>query len=50
MTAQRCTSSTASGVMWQTVIHGVFILSAVGIAWTDRLMGQTARSGKAEAH
>jgi uncharacterized membrane protein YqhA len=26
------------GVMWQTIIHVVFILSAIGIAWTDRLM------------
>jgi uncharacterized membrane protein YqhA len=24
--------------MWQTIIHGVFILSALGIAWTDRIM------------
>jgi len=48
--AQRCTTSTAAGVMWQTIIHGVFILSAVGIAWTDRLMGQTAKPGKATAH
>jgi uncharacterized membrane protein YqhA len=31
---------TATGVMWQTIIHSVFILSALGIAWTDRLMGQ----------
>ena len=29
---------TAEGVMWQTIIHAVFILSAIGIAWTDRLM------------
>jgi uncharacterized protein (TIGR00645 family) len=29
---------TAEGVMWQTIIHCVFILSAVGIAWTDKLM------------
>ena len=29
---------TAEGVMWQTIIHGVFILSAIGIAWTDRIM------------
>jgi uncharacterized protein (TIGR00645 family) len=29
---------TAEGVMWQTIIHGVFILSALGIAWTDRIM------------
>jgi uncharacterized membrane protein YqhA len=24
--------------MWQTIIHCVFILSAIGIAYTDRLM------------
>ena len=35
-----CTSVTAEGVMWQTIIHSVFILSALGIAWTDRIMGQ----------
>lgn len=29
---------TAEGVMWQTIIHGVFILSALGIAYTDRIM------------
>lgn len=29
---------TAEGVMWQTIIHGVFILSALGIALTDRIM------------
>jgi uncharacterized protein (TIGR00645 family) len=29
---------TAEGVMWQTIIHAVFILSALGIAWTDRIM------------
>lgn len=28
---------TATGVMWQTIIHCVFILSAIGIAWVDRL-------------
>ena len=28
---------------WQTIIHSVFILSALGIAWTDRLMVQAAR-------
>ena len=30
---------TEAGVMWQTIIHIVFILSAIGIAYTDRLMG-----------
>jgi len=28
---------TESGVMWQTIIHCVFILSAIGIAYVDRL-------------
>ena len=40
------TSYTAQGVMWQTIIHCVFILSAIGIAWTDRIMALT--SGKRE--
>ena len=39
-------SYTVQGVMWQTIIHCVFILSAVGIAWTDRIMATT--SGKRE--
>jgi uncharacterized protein (TIGR00645 family) len=30
---------TEAGVMWQTIIHCVFILSAIGIAYTDRMMG-----------
>ncbi len=34
---------TAEGVMWQTIIHTVFILSAMGIAWTDYLMAQTLK-------
>ena len=34
------TSYTETGVMWQTIIHCVFILSAIGIAAVDR-MGQT---------
>jgi uncharacterized membrane protein YqhA len=33
-----CTTLTTTGVMWQTIIHCVFVVSAVGIAWTDRLM------------
>jgi uncharacterized protein (TIGR00645 family) len=35
-----CIAVTATGVMWQTIIHSVFILSALGIAWTDRIMSQ----------
>lgn len=37
---------TEAGVMWQTIIHCVFILSAIGIAYTDKLM--TATSSKRE--
>ena len=33
-----CTKVTTAGVMWQSIIHGAFILSAIGIAYTDRLM------------
>ena len=33
---------TEAGVMWQTIIHTIFILSAIGIAYTDKLMGATA--------
>jgi uncharacterized protein (TIGR00645 family) len=31
------TKYTETGVMWQTIIHCVFILSAIGIAFVDRL-------------
>ena len=43
-----CTTVSATGVMWQTIIHTIFILSALGIAWTDRVM--TASSSKREQH
>jgi uncharacterized protein (TIGR00645 family) len=39
---------TETGVMWQTIIHGLFILSAIGIAFVDWL-GQTAHE-KARQH
>jgi len=29
---------TWDGVLWQTIIHMAFILSAIGIAWVDKLM------------
>ncbi|SCW87724.1 TIGR00645 family protein [Sphingobium faniae] len=31
---------TEQGVLWQTIIHSVFILSALGIAWVDRMTQQ----------
>ena len=33
-----CTTVTMMGVMWQTIIHTIFIFSAMGIAATDKLM------------
>ena len=49
--APACTRTTAAGVMWQTIIHGAFILSAIGIAWTDKLMtGASAKREHVAAH
>jgi len=31
---------TSEGVMWQTLIHSIFILSAIGIAYVDRMTQQ----------
>jgi uncharacterized protein (TIGR00645 family) len=45
-----CTTVTSDGVMWQTVIHTIFILSAIGIAWTDRLMAHSPRPAKTGGH
>ncbi len=45
-----CTKATAQGVMWQTIIHIVFILSAIGIAWTDKLMTGNASKREHAAH
>ncbi|MES2752612.1 MAG: TIGR00645 family protein [Pseudomonadota bacterium] len=36
-TTGRVTTYTEAGVMWQTIIHTVFILSALGIAYVDRI-------------
>ena len=43
-----CSKVTTVGVMWQTIIHTIFILSALGIAWTDKVM--TGSSSKRESH
>jgi uncharacterized protein (TIGR00645 family) len=34
---------TEAGVKWQTIIHVIFILSAIGIAWIDHLMGRARK-------
>ncbi|HTM71402.1 MAG TPA: TIGR00645 family protein [Luteimonas sp.] len=45
-----CTRFTEGGVMWQTIIHCVFILSAIGIAYTDRIMQATSSRREEHAH
>ena len=39
-TGVKCATVTATGVMWQTIIHMAFIASAIGIAWVDRMTQQ----------
>jgi len=43
------TGYTETGVMWQTIIHGVFILSAIGIAVVDRLSNTSIEGAKQHA-
>ena len=43
------TGYTETGVMWQTIIHTVFILSAIGIAWVDRISNLAVEEAKAHA-
>ena len=45
--AKSCTTLTTAGVMWQTIIHTIFILSALGIAWTDKLMAHAGKPPRA---
>jgi len=45
-----CTIYTETGVLWQTIIHMAFILSAVGIAWIDRIMAPSARAAHKNGH
>lgn len=40
-------SYTEAGVMWQSIIHMIFIVSAIGIAYTDYLMSLAIKSSKA---
>ena len=45
-----CSKATVEGVMWQTIIHCVFILSAIGIAYTDKLMASAGAKKDAAHH
>ncbi|MGE0751942.1 MAG: TIGR00645 family protein [Variibacter sp.] len=46
----RATNYTESGVMWQTLIHIVFILSAIGIAIVDRLTNASPHTNGHKGH
>jgi uncharacterized protein (TIGR00645 family) len=41
------TTYTETGVMWQTIIHTVFILSAIGIAFVDKLSNDAIEKERA---
>jgi uncharacterized protein (TIGR00645 family) len=41
---------TEAGIMWQAIIHGLFILSAIGIALVDRISQQTSGLPKGDLH
>ncbi len=43
-------SSAPNGVMWQIVIHCVFVLSAVALAYTDKLMMSSVKASAADPH
>ena len=45
-----CSKVTTASVMWQTIIHCVFILSAIGIALTDRVMMNSGGKRLQAAH
>ena len=44
--AKTCSTVTATGVMWQAIIHAIFILSALGITLTDRLLAAPSKAAK----
>lgn len=39
-----------NGVMWQVIIHVVFVVSAIALAWTDRLMMAGVRENPGAGH
>ena len=47
--AGRTTNYTESGVMWQAIIHGIFVLSAIGIAFVDRISNGTLDAARQAA-
>jgi uncharacterized protein (TIGR00645 family) len=47
---ERAMSYTQTGVMWQTIIHVVFIFSAIGVALADRIVGEANVSNGEAKH
>ena len=47
--AARTTNYTETGVMWQTIIHVVFIASAIGIAYVDPISSQSLNAPNGDA-
>jgi uncharacterized protein (TIGR00645 family) len=43
-------SYTPTGVMWQSIIHGLFILSAIGIAYVEKISQSAYAHAKAQQH
>jgi uncharacterized protein (TIGR00645 family) len=41
---------TDHGVMWQVIIHCVFVLSAIALAWTDKLMMAGVKAQHGDQH
>ena len=50
LSLKACTTLTFNGVMWQAIIHTIFILSAIGIAYTDKLMTYTSSKREHVTH
>jgi uncharacterized protein (TIGR00645 family) len=44
------TNYTETGVMWQTIIHTVFILSAIGIAYVERISSASEQATLTAKH
>ncbi len=41
------TNYTETGVMWQTIIHMLFILSAIGIAYVEKISSSSEQAAQA---
>ena len=44
------TNYTETGVMWQAIIHFLFIISAIGIAWVERISSASESAQRVHRH